>query len=143
MASPLDQFEIKPIVSLGRIGNSEIAFTNSSLFMMLVVGAIGLFFMAATAQRAVVPGRMQALAEMLYEFVASTPRLRHPSAMTSQRASRTGSAARIAAALACVMTLADFGAGLAWAQGAQQRPPEAAPSGRPAMAPKSNRIVVR
>jgi len=74
MASPLDQFEIKPIVSLGRIGNSEIAFTNSSLFMMLVVGAIGLFFMAATAQRAVVPGRMQALAEMLYEFVASTLR---------------------------------------------------------------------
>jgi NADPH-dependent curcumin reductase CurA len=41
-----------------------------------------------------------------------TPRLRHPSAMTSQRASRTGSAARIAAALACVgvtaVTLCDL-----------------------------------
>ena len=51
MASPLDQFQIKPIVSLGKIGNSEIAFTNSSLFMMLVVLAIGVFFMMATAQR--------------------------------------------------------------------------------------------
>ncbi len=72
MASPLDQFVIKPIVSFGKIGGSEIAFTNSALFMAAVVGIIGAFFMAATAQRAVVPGRMQAFAEMLYEFVAST-----------------------------------------------------------------------
>ena len=72
MASPLDQFQIKPIVSLGRIGNSEIAFTNSSLFMMLVVLAIGVFFMMATAQRSLVPGRLQSFAEMLYEFVANT-----------------------------------------------------------------------
>ncbi|MCU0883942.1 MAG: F0F1 ATP synthase subunit A [Beijerinckiaceae bacterium] len=72
MASPLDQFQIKPIVSLGKIGNSEIAFTNSSLFMMLVVLAIGVFFMMATAQRSLVPGRLQSFAEMLYEFVANT-----------------------------------------------------------------------
>lgn len=63
---------IKPIVSFGKIGNSEIAFTNSSLYMLLVVGVIGLFFTVATAQRALVPGRMQAFAEMLYEIVANT-----------------------------------------------------------------------
>lgn len=72
MASPLDQFVIKPIIPLGKIGNSEIAFTNSSLFMMVVVGVIGVFFMMATSQRALVPGRLQSFAEMLYEFVAST-----------------------------------------------------------------------
>jgi F-type H+-transporting ATPase subunit a len=33
---------------------------------------IGAFFMAATAQRSLVPGRLQSFAEMLYEFVAST-----------------------------------------------------------------------
>lgn len=72
MASPLDQFVIKPIIPLGKIGNSEIAFTNSSLFMMVVVGVIGVFFMMATSQRALVPGRLQSFAEMLYEFVANT-----------------------------------------------------------------------
>lgn len=72
MASPLEQFEIKPLVSFGKVGGSDFAFTNASLFMMFVVGAIGLFFMAATSQRALVPGRAQAFAEMLYEFVAST-----------------------------------------------------------------------
>ncbi len=72
MASPLDQFEIKPIVSLGKIGNSDIAFTNSSLFMMLVVGVVGLFLMMATSQRSLVPGRLQSFAEMLYELVANT-----------------------------------------------------------------------
>jgi F-type H+-transporting ATPase subunit a len=71
-ANPLDQFVIKPIVSFGKIGNSEIAFTNSSLFMMLVVGVIGGFFLVATSQRSLVPGRAQAFAEMLYEFVAGT-----------------------------------------------------------------------
>jgi F-type H+-transporting ATPase subunit a len=72
MASPLEQFEIKPIVSFGKIGGSEIAFTNSSLFMLIVVGVIGGFMMLATSQRSLVPGRMQAFAEMLYEFVAGT-----------------------------------------------------------------------
>jgi F-type H+-transporting ATPase subunit a len=72
MASPLDQFVIKPIIPLGTIGSTPIAFTNSSLFMMLVVLVIGGFFMMATSQRSLVPGRLQSFAEMLYEFVANT-----------------------------------------------------------------------
>ncbi len=70
--SPLDQFVIKPIIPFGKIGGAEIAFTNSSLFMMLVVATVGIFFMVATSQRALVPGRLQSFAEMLYEFVAGT-----------------------------------------------------------------------
>jgi F-type H+-transporting ATPase subunit a len=71
-ANPLDQFVIKPIITFGKVGNSEIAFTNSSLFMGVVVAVIGVFFMVATSQRALVPGRLQSFAEMLYEFVAGT-----------------------------------------------------------------------
>lgn len=72
MASPIEQFEIKPIVSLGKIGASEIAFTNSALFMVAAVAVIALLFVYGTRNRSLVPGRLQALAEMGYEFVAST-----------------------------------------------------------------------
>ncbi|HZB36551.1 MAG TPA: F0F1 ATP synthase subunit A [Beijerinckiaceae bacterium] len=77
MASPIDpihQFELKNLFSFGRIGNSEIAFTNASLFMFSAVGIIALLTLLATRDRAVVPGRMQSLVEMSYEFVASTVR---------------------------------------------------------------------
>jgi F-type H+-transporting ATPase subunit a len=42
--------------------------------MVLTVGAIGLFLIWGTARRAIVPGRMQLLGEMLYEFVANMVR---------------------------------------------------------------------
>jgi F-type H+-transporting ATPase subunit a len=71
---PIHQFELKPIFRLGQIGNTEIVFTNASLFMFGAVGIIALLTLAATRDRAVVPGRMQSLVEMSYEFVASTVR---------------------------------------------------------------------
>lgn len=72
MASPIEQFEIKPIVPLGKIGGSEIAFTNSALFMVIAVAVIAVLFIYGTRNRSLVPGRLQSLAEMGYEFVAST-----------------------------------------------------------------------
>lgn len=72
MASPIEQFEIKPIIKLGTIGKSEIAFTNSALFMVLAVSLIILLFVYGTRSRSLIPGRIQALAEMGYEFVANT-----------------------------------------------------------------------
>ncbi|MGE7470599.1 F0F1 ATP synthase subunit A [Bosea sp. NPDC003192] len=72
MAGPIEQFEIKPIVSLGKIGGSEIAFTNSALFMVAAVAIIVLLFVYGTRNRSLVPGRLQSLAEMGYEFVANT-----------------------------------------------------------------------
>jgi F-type H+-transporting ATPase subunit a len=71
---PIHQFEISPIVPLGNWGGHEIAFTNSSLFMVLTVAAVGLFLLATTGRRALVPGRWQLLAEMSYEFVANLVR---------------------------------------------------------------------
>ena len=74
MADPIHQFEINKIFTIGHFGGQEIAFTNSSLFMVISVGLIGALLVGATASRSVVPGRMQSLAELSYEFVATTIR---------------------------------------------------------------------
>lgn len=71
MASPLEQFEIidlsKPLFTIGK---ASIAFTNSAAFMFAAVGVASLFLIAAGAQKQLVPGRLQGLAEMLYDMVA-------------------------------------------------------------------------
>src|ERR1700738_1998387 len=73
-ADPIHQFEIHKIFSLGTIGGHEIAFTNSSLYMVIAVLLIALLLVGVTAGRSLVPGRMQTLAELSYEFVATTIR---------------------------------------------------------------------
>lgn len=71
---PIHQFEIVSFLPLGNIGGTEIAFTNSALFMVLTVAAIGTFLLWSTNARAIVPGRWQLLAEMSYEFIANMVR---------------------------------------------------------------------
>ncbi|HUT51244.1 MAG TPA: F0F1 ATP synthase subunit A [Alphaproteobacteria bacterium] len=69
MASPLEQFEIKAIVPI-EVGGLDISFTNSSAAMAaaLVVGTGLLVF--GMGRASVVPGRIQSIAELSYEFVA-------------------------------------------------------------------------
>ena len=74
MGDPIHQFEIKSFFTLGHIGPYEIAFTNSALFMLVALAIIALLMLVPTRRRALVPGRMQSMAEMSYEFVASTIR---------------------------------------------------------------------
>lgn len=74
MADPIHQFELKPLFKLGRIGQTEIVFTNSALYMMAAVAVIVLLTVYATRRGSLVPGRLQALAELSYEFVAGTVR---------------------------------------------------------------------
>lgn len=70
---PIHQFEIHPIVKIGA-GNLDLSFTNSSLFMVVILAIVSLIMLWGTSSKAMVPGRLQALAEMAYEFVASTVR---------------------------------------------------------------------
>jgi F-type H+-transporting ATPase subunit a len=70
---PIHQFEIKKIFT-GVIGGHEIAFTNSALFMLIIVAAVSTLLIGATAPGALVPGRLQSIAELSYEFVAGTLR---------------------------------------------------------------------
>ena len=74
MADPIHQFEIKKLFTIGHVGGHEIAFTNSSLFMVISIGVIGALLVGATSSRSLVPGRFQSLAELSYEFVANTIR---------------------------------------------------------------------
>jgi F-type H+-transporting ATPase subunit a len=71
---PIHQFELKPIVSLGHIGHTEIVFTNAALYMLAAVLVIALLTTMATRSGSLVPGRIQSLVEMSYEFIASTVR---------------------------------------------------------------------
>lgn len=67
----LSQFELSPV--LGIFGNA-VSFSQSNLFMVVAV-ALTFYLMKATADRGeLVPGRLQALGESAYEFVAGMVR---------------------------------------------------------------------
>jgi F-type H+-transporting ATPase subunit a len=68
---PIHQFNIEPLFTIGHIGNHTIAFTNSSLYMFIAVAVISLLMIGGMAGRQLVPGRLQSVAEISYEFVAS------------------------------------------------------------------------
>ncbi|MCB9993308.1 MAG: F0F1 ATP synthase subunit A [Hyphomicrobiaceae bacterium] len=78
---PIHQFNIVKYFTFGNFGGNgsegsgmEIAFTNSALFMLLTLLAASAFLILSTRGRGLVPGRMQLMAEMVYEFVANMVR---------------------------------------------------------------------
>jgi F-type H+-transporting ATPase subunit a len=71
---PIHQFQIHDMVPMMDIGGRDIAFTNSALVMFIIVGAVSLLMIGASSSRSIVPGRLQSIAEMSYEFVANTVR---------------------------------------------------------------------
>jgi len=64
---PIHQFELVPIAP-------QIGLTQSGLYMVAAVAIIALLALAATRSASLIPGRLQGLVEMTYEFVASTVR---------------------------------------------------------------------
>jgi F-type H+-transporting ATPase subunit a len=72
MIDPIEQFHIEKLFTIGHIGNQEIAFTNSSAYMFGSVALISLLMIGSG--RRLVPGRLQSVAEIAYEFVANTIR---------------------------------------------------------------------
>lgn len=69
MADPVHQFVVEPIFPLPPLAGQDFSFTNASAYMLLTV-AIGAGFMIfASRRRQVVPGRIQLVAEMLYEAI--------------------------------------------------------------------------
>jgi F-type H+-transporting ATPase subunit a len=72
MIDPIEQFNIEKLFAIGHIGNQEIAFTNSSAYMLVSVALISLLMIGTGRQ--LVPSRFQSMAEISYEFVANTIR---------------------------------------------------------------------
>jgi F-type H+-transporting ATPase subunit a len=73
-ADPIHQFRIVELFPVIHVGNTEIAFTNSALFMFTAVVIITAFLVIGTAKKSLVPSRLQSAAELSYEFVATTVR---------------------------------------------------------------------
>jgi F-type H+-transporting ATPase subunit a len=70
VASPLEQFEIKPIVSI-LIEGVDLSFTNSALWMVVSTVVVYGLVVLGTRHHAMVPGRLQSVVELAYEFIAN------------------------------------------------------------------------
>ncbi len=71
--NPIEQFSLSPVLTIF-VGGHDVSITNSTVYMILAV-VLSCGLMAIGAQGgAGVPTRMQAMAEMAYEFVAGMVR---------------------------------------------------------------------
>lgn len=64
---PMDQFIVRPLFGEGDVGVFTI--TNATLWMALSVLAIALLFVMGTRGRAIIPSRVQSVAELAYGFI--------------------------------------------------------------------------
>ncbi|WP_439610556.1 F0F1 ATP synthase subunit A [Reyranella sp.] len=72
MASPLEQFAIQDLTApLFSIGGHHVAVTNSAIFMMGAVVLSSGLLLAGAGKGAMIPGRLQAMSELFYEFIAN------------------------------------------------------------------------
>lgn len=70
---PISQFEIRPALEIV-VGGVDVSFSNSALFMAIaVLLTLGLMHFGMQ-RRALVPGRLQSMAEVSYEFIANMVR---------------------------------------------------------------------
>ncbi|MET0155951.1 MAG: F0F1 ATP synthase subunit A [Rickettsiales bacterium] len=72
--SPLEQFRIAPIVPLRLHEALDISLTNSGLAMLAAAFAAIAFFSFAVRRRELVPGRLQSVAELAYQFISDMVR---------------------------------------------------------------------
>jgi F-type H+-transporting ATPase subunit a len=68
---PIHQFRIQDWAPIFTIHGHQIALTNSAVFMLIIIVLVSALLIGGTAPRAMVPGRLQSVAEMSYEFVAN------------------------------------------------------------------------
>ena len=73
MHSPMEQFEIKRLLHFHFAG-LDVSFTNSSLWMIIAVILATGVFVVGMRRQALVPGRLQSVAELGYEFIAGMVR---------------------------------------------------------------------
>ena len=67
-SNPMDQFKIEPIFEGPKIGWFDLTFTNASLWMVVTVAAV-IIFMSMTMRGKLIPGRLQSMGELSFEFI--------------------------------------------------------------------------
>ena len=70
MADPIHQFEIKELIPL-ELFETNISFTNSSLFMSLAIISVILLLLVSIKNQSLIPSRLQSISEIFYEFIAN------------------------------------------------------------------------
>lgn len=73
MANPVHQFVIEKHHDLN-LGGIDVSFTNSAVWMILGMVVSTIFLSMAMSKKAMIPGRLQLVAELLYDFVAGMVR---------------------------------------------------------------------
>ncbi len=68
---PMHQFEIKRLFPIN-IGGIDASFTNASLWMVIVVLAVSALLLTGSSK--LIPGRLQSVGELAYEFIANMMR---------------------------------------------------------------------
>jgi F-type H+-transporting ATPase subunit a len=69
VADPIHQFVIQPLIPF-QISGIDLSFTNSALWMLIGAAVSSITLMVAIKKQALVPSRLQAFSEILYEFIA-------------------------------------------------------------------------
>ena len=68
--NPMHQFNVYRIGPEIVLGNTEISFTNASLFMSVSAFAIVSLFFLGTKKKTILPNKMQLIAELSYTFIS-------------------------------------------------------------------------
>jgi F-type H+-transporting ATPase subunit a len=71
-SDPMQQFALKKLIELPKLGDFDISFTNSSLWMAGAVALVGGLLWFGSKDAKLIPGRAQSLVEMFFNFVRET-----------------------------------------------------------------------
>ena len=69
MIDPLHQFQIHRLIPLS-LGGWDISYTNSALWMTIGLSIVCLFFYTSLKREALIPNRLQASAEIVFDFLS-------------------------------------------------------------------------
>ena len=69
-ANPMHQFQVYKLGPEIKFGNIDLSFTNASLFMLISAISICLFLYFGSKQKNIIPGRLQLITEMFYNFIS-------------------------------------------------------------------------
>ncbi len=69
-ANPMHQFQVYRLGPEIKLGNVDLSFTNASLFMLISALSICIFLYFGSKQKSIIPGRLQLIAELFYNFIA-------------------------------------------------------------------------
>ena len=69
MHNPMEQFEIKRLIPL-HLGGLDVSYTNAALWMTIAIALMAFIFVYGMRRQALIPGRLQGVAESGYEFIA-------------------------------------------------------------------------